>query len=438
MDPIAIAVYALPLALIWFGYAHRKRAVHDRSAALLESARSDGMTEPPSMHPKIDPARCLGCAVCVDACPEHDVLGLIHGKAVLVQPANCIGHGACKDACPQGAIRLVLGTERRGVEVPVTGPDFQTRVPGIYVAGELGGMGLIRNAITQGVEAVDAIAQARPASSGAPGPDGDVLDLVTVGAGPAGIASSLRARELGMRSATLEQDDLGGTVAHYPRGKIVMTAPVDLPLYGRVDFSETTKESLLELWLKVIAQTGLEIHTGQAVTAIEPEAEGFVVSTSSQQLRTRSVLLCLGRRGTPRKLGVPGEEASKVVYRLAAPEQYRGQRVLVVGGGDSALEAAISISEEPGTEVSLAYRASAFTRAKAENRERLERAERSGAVVVHLDTSPTRIDAGSVTLDMPQGPKEIANDAVIVCAGGILPSAFLRKVGIEVEMRHGE
>jgi thioredoxin reductase/NAD-dependent dihydropyrimidine dehydrogenase PreA subunit len=381
----------------------------------------------------IDPARCLGCATCVSACPEEDVLGLVRGKAVLVQPASCIGHGACKDACPQDAIRLVLGTERRGVEVPITSAEFETTVPGLYVAGELGGMGLIRNAISQGTQAVDAIARNTPRGDGA-----GTLDLIVVGAGPAGIAASLRAKELGLRVATLEQDTLGGTVAHYPRGKLVMTAPVDLPGYGKVQLRETTKDRLLALWLDVIERTGLTVETSERVTAVRPLDGFFEVTTERATRRAAAVLLCLGRRGTPRTLGIPGEELDKVVYRLVDPEQYAGRRVLVVGGGDSALEAAIGLAEAKAHTVTLSYRSAAFSRAKKKNRDRLDALAQAGAIDVWLESRPTRIHADRVTVDVPGGSKELANDTVIVCAGGILPTAFLKDAGVETQVLHGE
>ena len=235
-----IAIYLLPLLLIWAGfkfYRHRKEAA---ALALREEHRLAGLTEPSSLHPVIDPAICVGCATCVKACPEGQILGLVNGKAQLIAPSMCIGHGACAEACPMGAIQLVFGTERRGVEIPHVGPDFQTNVPGIWIAGELGGMGLIRNAIEQGRQAVSEIAKHVRATPAIP----EALDLAIIGAGPAGLSASLAAKEAGLRFVTLEQDSLGGTVAHFPRGKLVMTRPATLPLHGLVNLTETSKEAL--------------------------------------------------------------------------------------------------------------------------------------------------------------------------------------------------
>lgn len=413
-------------------YAWRRHSAGIAAVETLTDSQSAGLMMPVSLHPLIDPARCLGCGSCVDACPEKHVLGLVAGKAALITPSACIGHGACKQACPLDAITLVFGTEERGVELPFVAPDFETNVPGIYVAGELGGMGLIRNGIEQGKQAVDSIAQ----YPGAPAQD--VLDLVIIGAGPAGISATLRARELGLRSETLEQESLGGTVAHYPRGKIVMTAPVDLPLYGKIKLRETSKESLLELWKDVIDRTGIEIHYGERVERIQREPDGvFRIDATSQRLHSHAVLLAIGRRGTPQKLGVSGEELSKVVYRLIDAEQYAGQRVLVVGGGDSALEAACSLAEVLGTEVTLSYRGESFYRAKSANRARVQKAARGGQLTVMLESKVVGISEDEVELQTSGGAVAIENDAVIVCTGGILPTDFLRSIGIAIETKRG-
>jgi thioredoxin reductase (NADPH) len=427
----ALWLYALPLLLIFVIYGWRRGMQNRASSVILKESVEAGLTEPSSLHPVVDYARCLGCASCVKACPEKDVLGIIHGKAQLVNPTHCIGHGACKKACPFDAIELVFGTEKRGVDIPTLDPDFQTTVPGIFIAGELGGMGLIRNAVSQGSQAVEAISRL----DGIGKTDG--YDLVIVGAGPAGIAASLAAMERGLRYVTLEQDTLGGTVAHYPRGKIVMTAPARLPVVGDMHFRETTKEVLLAYWQDIEARTGLRMNYSERVDRVETLADGFVVNTTAGQYRCRAVLLAIGRRGTPRKLGVPGEEASKVVYRLIDPQQYRNRHVLVVGGGDSALEAATSIADEIGTTVTLSYRSEAFARAKEKNRVRVRQARETGRLEVMMKSSVKRIDRDTVTIEHDGAQKILPNDAVIVCAGGILPTPFLKEIGIEVQTRYG-
>ena len=436
MSPFVLAMYLLPIVGIFAWYVHTRRRKELSSIRAAEEAIAASMTEPPSLHPVIDPTKCIGCRSCVAACPEqyaHPVLGIIRGKARLVGPSNCIGHGACKAACPVDAIELVFGTEKRGVDIPLVKPDFETNIPGIFIAGELGGMGLIRNAVEQGRQALDSIKKLQ--GLGKP----NQLDVVIVGAGPAGIAASLGAMESKLRFVTLEQDSLGGTVAHFPRGKLVMTRPAILPIVGKMNFTETSKEKLLEYWQGVERQTGLNINYKERVTGItrRPDGLSFEVGTTKSRYGTRAVLLTIGRRGTPRQLGVPGEKSSKVVYRLIDPEQYRGKHVLVVGGGDSALEAAHSIAEQPGTTVTLSYRSPAFTRAKPKNRDKVAQLAAAGQMNVLMKSNVREIRRDSVVIDVDGEPVILPNQGVIVCAGGILPTGFLKDVGIAVETKYG-
>ncbi|TDJ72161.1 MAG: 4Fe-4S dicluster domain-containing protein [Proteobacteria bacterium] len=428
-DSLLYAGYLLPLVVVYIVYLRWHRKKHRRSVATLQSAIEAGLTEPPSLHPVIDPNRCLGAGSCVDACPEGDVLGMIHGKAQLINPTHCIGHGACKAACPHDAITLVFGTEKRGVDIPVVSPTFETNVPGIFIVGELGGMGLIRNAIEQGRQAMETIKGFKR--------QGSRYDVVIVGAGPAGFSASLAAKQHKLRFVTIEQDTLGGTVAHYPRGKIVMTEPATLPIIGKVQMRETSKEALLAFWQGVEKKTGVKINYRERMEDISKNGKGFVVKTIRKTYETSVVLLTIGRRGTPRKLGVQGEDLAKVVYRLIDPEQYRNQHVLVVGGGDAALEAATSIADEPGTTVTLSYRSDAFSRAKEKNRKRVDALRAGGRLRVMLSSNVETIAKKQVRIKQHGDSIGIPNDAVIICAGGILPTPFLKKIGIEVETKYG-
>lgn len=432
---LSTIIYVLPLALMVGLYGEHRRRMHRRNVATRDANIEAGLTEPASLHPVIDPVKCIGCKACIKACPEmphHAVIGLIYGKAELISPTECIGHGACLTACPEGAITLVFGTEKRGVDIPNVGPDFQTNVPGVYIAGELGGMGLIRNAIEQGRQAVAQIAE-QPRASGS-----DEFDVVIIGAGPAGFSSSLACMEKGLRYLTLEQDTFGGTVAHYPRGKLVMTAPAHLPLYGKMNMGEISKEDLMSFWEGVRKKTGVQIQFGQRVTAIKPETAGFTIETETAKHRTRHVLLAIGRRGTPRKLEVKGEELNKVTYRLIEPEQYVGKKVLIVGGGDSAIEAATSIAAERDTDVTLSYRSEAFSRVKPGNRTRVEAAVEKGRIRLMLKSQVLGIGEDHVQIKLPNEEVSLPNDAVIVSAGGILPTAFLKAVGIRFETKFGK
>lgn len=435
LDIYHYVIFGTPLLVIWVIYRWYKRNQTRNNLAIKHEAIEAGLTEPASLHPIINSSICLGCGSCVSACPEakHQVLGLIDNKAELINPSDCIGHGACKTACPANAIELVFGTERRGLDIPHVNPDFQTNIPGIYIAGELGGMGLIKNATEQGRQAMESIAKAPGVGSG-----GELLDVLVVGAGPAGITATLGAMEKNLKVATIEQDSLGGTVAQFPRGKLVMTAPAELPLVGKFQFKETTKEKLIEFWTDVEQKTGLKVNYRERVENINHLPEGgFEVITTQATYRTHTVLLAIGRRGTPRKLGVPGEEQSKVVYRLVDPAQYQGQHVLIVGGGDSALEAATSIADEPGTTVTLSYRSEAFGRAKEKNRQKVNAAVDSGKLNLLLGSTVGEVLADEVIIKQQDTEHRIPNDGVIVCAGGILPTPFLKQIGIEVETKYG-
>ncbi len=425
----ASVIYLLPLLLIAFFHVRGRRKKTALALAQHQESTEAGLTEPSSLHPFIDPNKCLGSGSCVTACPE-DAIGMIGGKAVLTNPTVCIGHGACATACPHDAITLVFGTEKRGMDIPKVDPNFETNVPGIYIAGELGGMGLIRKAATQGTQAINSIKKLKSNAS--------MLDVVIVGAGPAGLASTLGAIDSKLRYVTLEQESsLGGAIFQYPRNKIAMTAPVVLPIIGSVKMGEISKEALLEFWNGVVKKTNMKINFHERMETITKTDNGFIVKTSKQSYETRTVLLAIGRRGTPRKLGVPGEDLPKVVYSLIDPEQYRNLHVLVVGGGDSALEAACSIADESGTTVTISYRSDAFGRGKAKNRVRLQTLEAQGKLKVMLKSNVKSVTPDKVTVDFQGEKVELKNDAIIVCAGGILPTPFLKEIGIMVESKFG-
>ena len=427
MDYLYLYVGVILIAMVL--YVRRQRRIHHSHAADLEASVEEGMVEPSSLHPVINPIRCIGSGTCVKACPEG-ALGIVKGKAVLTNASACIGHGACRTACPVEAITLVFGTEKRGVDIPEVSPEFESNVPGIFIAGELGGMGLIRKACEQGRQAIETIRKRKRG-------DAD-YDVVIVGCGPAGLSAGLAALQHKLRYKLIEQEDsLGGAVYHYPRQKIAMTAPVELALIGKVKFGEVQKEKLLEFWLDVVRKTSLKISFRERMEGVAPAAGGFVVRTDRGQYRTGSVLLALGRRGTPRKLGVPGEETAKVAYRLVDPAQYRGQAVLVVGGGDSALEAAIALSQEQGTDVTLSYRSEAFSRVKQKNRLSLEQQQEAGRLRVWLQSSVKQIHTKDVEIEHDGRVQRLRNDAVIVCAGGLLPTPLLQQAGIRFDTKFG-
>ncbi|MGZ8271220.1 MAG: NAD(P)-binding domain-containing protein [Methylophilus sp.] len=430
MQIVTYSIYIVPTLLVFTLYIRHKHINDRRQHARIKKVIISGMTEPPSLHPVIDNSICVGSGGCARACPET-ALGVVKGKAVLVDPSKCIGHGACAAACPVDAISLVFGTEKRGMDIPEVHPNFETNVPGVYIAGELGGMGLIRKAVSQGQQAIDSITKNKS--------DNEDLDVLIVGAGSAGIAASLAAKEKNLRFVTIEQENgLGGAVYHYPRNKIAMTAPMHLPMVGIIKAFEISKEELLWLWNRIVKQTTLEISFNERLEKMTAKENGFIITTSKNNTyHAKNVLLAIGRRGTPRKLGVPGEEQAKVVYRLIDAEQYRDKHVLVVGGGDSALEAALAIADEPNTTVTLSYRSEAFSRVKEKNKQMVDAAKENNKLTVLLKSVVTKINESSVELDCDGEQLEMANDAVIVCAGGTLPTPFLKEIGVMVKTHHG-
>jgi thioredoxin reductase/Pyruvate/2-oxoacid:ferredoxin oxidoreductase delta subunit len=432
-----IVVYTLALGfclIVVMVYLLRQRRNSRRTEEKIRKAKTEGLFEPVSLHPVVDVNRCIRTGACIAACPEKDILGIRNGKATTVNASQCIGHGACFHACPTEAISLCIGTEKRGVELPHVNQYFETNVPGIYIAGELGGMGLIRNAVEQGQQAVENMLKSGK------NPHHDAYDLVIVGAGPAGIAASLTARKHGLRFLTLEQDTLGGTVFTFPRSKVVMTAPMDLPLYGKVKLYETSKTELLDLWNEVLGKNDIAIRENSKVESIARADDLIILETlRGDKYPARHVLLAIGRRGSPRKLGIPGETMDKVAYRLLEPEAISGKKIVVVGGGDSAVESALLLADQ--NEVMLAYRGDAFSRIKPKNQEGIREAAAGKRIEIRFNTRLTAIDTREVTIipAMENAPSErIPNDLVYIFAGGELPTQFLEKAGIRITKKFGD
>jgi thioredoxin reductase (NADPH) len=433
---IELSIYGFAILLILVVlliYIKKQKRESKEVDVKIEHAKTEGIHEPVSLYPVVDPNRCIKSGACIDACPEHDILGIRNGRATIINASHCIGHGACFRACPVEAISLWIGTEKRGVDLPDVSPTFETNVHGLYIAGELGGMGLIRNAVSQGREAVENIAKTIKKDAKAD------YDLIVVGAGPAGISATLAAKKYNLKVLTLEQGTLGGTVFSFPRSKIVMTAPMDLPLFGKVKFRETSKTELLDLWHNVLSKNNISIKENAKVEAIVPKDGIFKVEISGGDVyTTKTVLLAIGRRGTPRKLNVPGEETEKVAYRLLEPEEIKGKQILVVGGGDSAIESALLLAHE--NNVTLSYRNEAFNRIKVRNAEKINEAIKNNLIDVKFNSKIVSIETDSVSYTMNDSTEilKMKNDVVYIFAGGELPTQFLKKVGIDVTTKYGE
>ncbi len=384
-----------------------------------------GADKPFAQYPQIDVMRCIGCGACVSACPEGDVLGIVHGKATVINGLKCVGHGRCAEACPVQGIVVGLGDIEKRDDIPILTNVNETNIKGLFIAGELGGLALIRNAINQGKMVVDAIAAGTPRSQ-----DRLIHDVLIVGAGPAGISAALTAHGHQLSYLVLDQQGFGGTILQYPRKKIVMTQPVDLPLYGRLDRPEYSKEELLHIWQEILDRYKLNLQIGEKIENIEKNLNAFKVSTRDQAYYGKSVVLAMGRRGIPRKLGVPGEDSPKVMYKLIDAESYANNRLLIVGGGDSAVEAAIGLTQQKGNTIAISYRKSKFFRLKKKNDERIQQLIREKKIEAIFDSDVTEITADSVRLRSEKDEIRLKNDYVFIFAGGEPPLQFLKQIGI--------
>ena len=437
--------YLLPTIILGLSLAilvvlHRRAQLKElhRQLVELKDAKKRGSHTARLQYPHVDLTRCLGCGTCIRACPEEGVLDLVHGQAAVIHGARCVGHGLCAQECPTGAIQVTLGDLEKRTDIPVLGEQFEAvDQQGLFLAGEVTGFALIRTAITHGAAVADEVHE-RTQSRRQNGNGNGIVDLCVVGAGPSGLAASLRAKQLGLNFVTVDQEGVGGTVSKYPRRKLVMTQPVDLPLHGRLRRTSYSKEQLMDLWEELAQRYELPIQTQTEYTGLEQNRDGtYIVYTNRGDIAARHVCLCLGRRGTPRKLGIPGEDLSKVTYSLVDAQSYQDRRILVVGGGDSAVEAALGLAEQPGNRVTISYRKEGFFRIKARNQTRVEQAIETGKLQCMFRSQPREITLDTVRMTMTEDGADrefvLANDDVFIMAGGIPPFKLLEASGVSFE-----
>ncbi len=415
------------------------RGAHALGARRRKKAEAPGRTEllQPTQRvrlPQIDVSTCLGCYACVDACP-YDVLEIERYVAVVARPEACCGLTLCEQRCPNGSLRITDG-EAIG-DRPRIGPELESDdVPGLFLAGDITGLPLIKNAIHQGAHAAEKIAE----GLGKRGGDGALLDLLIVGAGPAGISAALKAKELGLRFEVLEQGDVAQSIQSFPRGKLVFDQPLELPVTGKLWLKESTKEELLSHWLRIVRKEKLPIFPDTRMTALSRDPDGtFRVRSEPREggppteRRARRVLVAIGQRGTPRRLpfDLAPEVEARVHYHLADARSFEGKRVVVIGLGDVAMETAIALSRQPSTRVTLVHRAEGFTRGKARNIAETRRLIEAGRVEVRWKSEPVEISKERVLLRTPRGDQGVAYDAVMVMIGSIPPTAVLQRIGVK-------
>ncbi len=369
---------------------------------------------------------CIGCSSCVNACPEN-VLEIVAGKSTVLNIDACKGVATCAEVCPTGACVLTGQGAARRMEVPDIDESFETNQKGIYAIGELGGLGLIKNAVNEGQLVVDKLKPRLVNRNG-------ILDIIIVGGGPAGLSASLAAKEAGLKSLILEQGSFADTIRRFPNRKIVMAEPVRVPMYGSLWISDAPKETLLSVWKTIIESAEIPINEKEQVTDIRRNGnEAFHVETNKGSYDSHSVILAIGKRGSPRPLEAKGGDLPKVLYGLTDAAQYAGIKVLVVGGGDSAAEAAIGLCRQQGNEVTLSYRKKELTRMREKNREALLQCIEEGKIRFLPSSQVLEVRKKDLDIQDEKGQSiNLPNDYVFALLGGKSPNQFLEKLGISM------
>jgi len=328
---------------------------------------------------------------------------------------------------------------QRVSEVPVLSPSSESSIPGLFIIGELAGVPLINRSMKSGFDAIDFIHN-RIEVDGRQG-EPDVLDVLIAGAGPAGLGAATRAKSLGLTYALCEKETAAATIKNYPRAKIVQAAPIDVPAYGTFFQSDDeSKDGLMRRWQDIIARTGIVVSERQQIVELKRTEAGFFLTRtqSKDEYASRFVVLAIGVRGTPRRLGVPGETPDRVLYSLIDAGEYRGKTILVVGGGNAACEAALALADpELLNQVTLAHRGPVLKDVTTQNSQDVDDAAREGRLDVVANATIGEIGPDEVVLRCPDGDREIPNDVIFAMIGAELPTKFLRTIGVRLARKGG-
>jgi thioredoxin reductase/NAD-dependent dihydropyrimidine dehydrogenase PreA subunit len=377
--------------------------------------------------PQVDVEACISCSSCYNSCPKQVLAGDDHGKSTVVNPDACIaleGCSICEQGCPTGAIRVSTAPLVRQVDRPDVDEHNEAKsMPGLFFAGEVIGAALIKTAINQGTDAMRYV-EKKPRVAAAS------HDVIIVGAGPGGLGAALEAKRLGLRYLLLERDTVASTIKNYPRDKAVLAEPIKVPLYGALPMMDADKDTLMAVWKTIVDKSGLQVNQFEEATDIGKKDGLLAVRTAKGEYQAPYVLLAIGTRGNPRKLGCAGEIPARVAYNLIDAAEWKGRNVVVVGGGDSAIEAAVALAQAEGTTVTLSYRKGEFSRVKKRNLDQVNELAKSGRLEIAFNSSVKEVRPTSIVLKVGDAERELSCDQVFALIGADPPRAWIEKIGV--------